>query len=653
MRRSQTPGGGGRAPDPPKRAPRAEPARDRATSKRTTPPLSQGGLSFFQRTIGNRAVTRLLAEAGDGALQMKRSTREPSDATPVESPGAPLAGEVRTKMSDAFGVDLSDVRIHEGGAASALGADAFTIGTDIHFAPGCYDATGRRGLALLGHELTHVVQQKAGRAAARGDSVVVNADRALEAEADALGARAAAGERVTVRGASPGGIQCGNDASKQSGGAPRRRRNSVEKQKDDDEEWVKNAPSDFSRHIASTANQRPSSTTPQRDPNQNDAPLDPNQNDAPSEAVTRAAEHTPVVTPAPRDPNQNDAPSKAAPRDETLPPGAVRTMGGVWSIDNSVHQSEPQQHPYEDGISLEERDLIVEGPEQFRTHKSQDKIGVHIDLRFSPCPPVSATSIGLTQTVYNYDKGQHLESHQYHDVIAIGGKGAKPPVPDALKQGEDPAQPGAPPGNDGIHLDKAANNRNPMYAGKAPKSALAKNLVTLGVNPWYGEYGYCYLANGALLTHDATLKDDPFIADRTANAGQVFETTALALDGPQKGTYYGSIRWGWQTDANGNFTVIPLTVVSPGVPTPTFMLAAHIWNKGYVTKDMARPLPLPTSKHENLAALRYLEASFQGEALAARLQELRAKASNDPNVLFEIAYLEHLQAKETEQAEKG
>ena len=44
-----------------------------------------------------------------------------------------------------------------------IGAQAYTTGSDIHFAPGQYDPHSPAGQEVLGHELWHVVQQKEGR----------------------------------------------------------------------------------------------------------------------------------------------------------------------------------------------------------------------------------------------------------------------------------------------------------------------------------------------------------------------------------------------------------------------------------------------------------------------------------------------------------
>jgi len=106
--------------------------------------------------------------------------------------GQPLPAGVRQKMEALFGQSFADVRVHVGPHVSAMGAVAFTQGTDIHMAPGRYEPSTPRGQAILGHELTHVVQQRAGRVRNPfGGGVAVVQDRALEAEADRMARRAA------------------------------------------------------------------------------------------------------------------------------------------------------------------------------------------------------------------------------------------------------------------------------------------------------------------------------------------------------------------------------------------------------------------------------------------------------------------------------
>jgi len=82
--------------------------------------------------------------------------------------GAGLAAPVGGMMERAFGADFSDVRVHEGGDAAALGALAYTRGSDVHFRPGESDPGARGGQELLGHELAHVVQQRQGAVSAFG-----------------------------------------------------------------------------------------------------------------------------------------------------------------------------------------------------------------------------------------------------------------------------------------------------------------------------------------------------------------------------------------------------------------------------------------------------------------------------------------------------
>jgi hypothetical protein len=106
--------------------------------------------------------------------------------------GQPLPETVQKKMESFFGTDFSDVRIHVGQEASSIGALAFTHGSNIFFAPGLYNPGTPQGQQLIGHELTHVVQQRAGRVRnPYGSGVAVVQDPLMEAEAERMGLRAA------------------------------------------------------------------------------------------------------------------------------------------------------------------------------------------------------------------------------------------------------------------------------------------------------------------------------------------------------------------------------------------------------------------------------------------------------------------------------
>lgn len=102
--------------------------------------------------------------------------------------GQRLPQAVQSSMESLFGASFGDVRVHVGPEAPSIGALAFTLGSDVYFAPGQYDPHTPRGQQLLAHELTHVVQQRQGRVRNPfGDGIAVVQDRALEAEAERMG----------------------------------------------------------------------------------------------------------------------------------------------------------------------------------------------------------------------------------------------------------------------------------------------------------------------------------------------------------------------------------------------------------------------------------------------------------------------------------
>ncbi|MEX2445860.1 MAG: DUF4157 domain-containing protein [Dehalococcoidia bacterium] len=182
----------------------AAPSRTTATTadaptQRLAPgggPASADALRALQHTAGNRAVQRLVGE--QTGLEEEPVEATPSlfnvpDATlPPPGGGQAIPDGVRQQMEGALGHDFSDVRVHVDSAPDSVGALAYTQGSDIHFRPGEYQPDSTPGREALGHELTHVVQQRSGRVASpQGLGAPVNADPALEAEADALGRQAA------------------------------------------------------------------------------------------------------------------------------------------------------------------------------------------------------------------------------------------------------------------------------------------------------------------------------------------------------------------------------------------------------------------------------------------------------------------------------
>lgn len=139
------------------------------------------------------------------AVQKKGASKEGETSQLKASPGSPnsLPGGVQSKMEGALGADFSSVNIHtNSNQATNIGAQAYTQGNDVHFAPGKFDPSSQGGQELIGHELTHVVQQRQGRVQPTeqlGNGMGVNADKGLEGEADKMGAMAAKGTTTQAK----------------------------------------------------------------------------------------------------------------------------------------------------------------------------------------------------------------------------------------------------------------------------------------------------------------------------------------------------------------------------------------------------------------------------------------------------------------------
>ncbi|MGY1640642.1 DUF4157 domain-containing protein [Geodermatophilus sp. SYSU D00703] len=116
--------------------------------------LDGAGVLGLQRVVGNRATGALLEDE-----------RSPVHDV-VGSSGAPLAPDVREDMEGRLGHDFGDVRVHTDDraheSAEAVGAHAYTVGSDVVFQRDRFDPSSIEGLTTLAHELTHVVQQRQG-----------------------------------------------------------------------------------------------------------------------------------------------------------------------------------------------------------------------------------------------------------------------------------------------------------------------------------------------------------------------------------------------------------------------------------------------------------------------------------------------------------
>lgn len=199
--------------------------------------------------------------------------------------------------------------------------------------------------------------------------------------------------------------------------------------------------------------------------------------------------------------------------------------------------------------------------------------GVEITLQFHPDKDkVDASKIALVQSVKATDGSGKALAVNPSIARRMVGKG----------------KPGA-----GYAIDASGATNNPLYfdlpdlgPNKELKDTPGPSAAqpSLGSNTHY-DFGHCYKvkpADAAKSIHPAGLSDRPEgIVKR--GAGMSFETTALAIDGADKHTYYGSVKWGY-TMANRSGALVAVGAdidkASAGKPTVNFAAAAKLWNTG-------------------------------------------------------------------------
>jgi hypothetical protein len=124
--------------------------------------------------------------------------------------GQPLPEELAARFSASLGADLGSVRIHTGSAsasaARAVGAKAYAMGQDIHFAAGQYDPASPAGQHLLAHEVAHTVQQAGGTATRQNKLEISAPGDAHEQEAESAACAMVAGQPTTITTSTHGGV---------------------------------------------------------------------------------------------------------------------------------------------------------------------------------------------------------------------------------------------------------------------------------------------------------------------------------------------------------------------------------------------------------------------------------------------------------------
>jgi Domain of unknown function (DUF4157) len=168
-------------------------------------------LVMLQRTMGNAAVNKMIARAGEEEeLAMKRDSDAGGGGAEVGLEGGPISESLSNqinsrrgggtgldsatlnRMEGAFGQSFADVRIHTGSEADSLNrsvsAKAFTTGSDIFLSQNSSPSDS----SLLAHELTHVVQQRE-QTSGSGPMTVTAAGDQHERAADSAAAAVSSG----------------------------------------------------------------------------------------------------------------------------------------------------------------------------------------------------------------------------------------------------------------------------------------------------------------------------------------------------------------------------------------------------------------------------------------------------------------------------
>jgi hypothetical protein len=196
----------------------SEPAADVGSAIANPRTVSVQAMLEVQRLAGNAGVNQLLAreeEPGAGA----GGARSPVLDVVGKGGGQALDTGLRGEMEGRLGADFSDVRLHTDAkatsSAKAVQANAYTVGSDVVVRNDRWSPGTDKGKETIAHELTHVVQQRAGPVAgsSTGDGIKVsdpsdsferaaekNATRAMAAPAPSSSASSSGGASAQLHG---------------------------------------------------------------------------------------------------------------------------------------------------------------------------------------------------------------------------------------------------------------------------------------------------------------------------------------------------------------------------------------------------------------------------------------------------------------------
>jgi hypothetical protein len=132
--------------------------------------VSEKVMQMPESKIAGKSISQQISPAVQRKSEIQPSEETSNLTTKIDGlkgGGEPLSQKTKDFFEPRFGKDFSKVRIHTDTNANQLAqsiqARAFTKGNDIVFGRGEYNFESFNGKKLLGHELTHVVQQRQNR----------------------------------------------------------------------------------------------------------------------------------------------------------------------------------------------------------------------------------------------------------------------------------------------------------------------------------------------------------------------------------------------------------------------------------------------------------------------------------------------------------
>jgi hypothetical protein len=200
--------------------------------------------------------------------------------------------------------------------------------------------------------------------------------------------------------------------------------------------------------------------------------------------------------------------------------------------------------------------------------------GAHIEIEFTPNAKVNAEEIAFVQTA---------------QTLIDGTPQIRPNDPKQITKTRmiDEFSPGR-----GIQIDVGDPSvKMPLVGMADPKgndlSDATPNRLKIAEIGWNSKTKHPPVKA-------ATMADEPsWAVPDKSEASQVFETTALAIAGTQKGAYYGSVAWGWSKSATSlDATLTKFQVASKDVPSSEYHEVAKMWNESK-TSEGKDTIPLP------------------------------------------------------------